>query len=77
MTAVDLPPTLPFDEALAMIERDHAEGAEEVTMSRARARALYYAVWDATHNIPPREHTPEDLHRLQLAMSDLGRVGWP
>lgn len=73
--SVDLPPLLPMDDALAMIDEDHREGGEEIHLTRAGARALYYAVWDTVHGTS-REHTPEDLHRLQLALSNLGRVGW-
>lgn len=70
-----LPPLLPLDDALTMLERDREEGREMVSLTRPMARALYYAVWDATRGTP-REHTPEDLHRLQLILSELGRVGW-
>jgi hypothetical protein len=75
--SVDLPPLLPLDEADAMIRADHAEGGEKVHLTRAEARAIYYAIWDATHGLEPREHTLEDLNRLQLAQSEIGRVGWP
>lgn len=66
-----------IDELDAQIQADHAEGKEKVTLTRASARAVYYAVFDVLHALESREHEPHDLARLGRVLSQMSRVGWP
>ena len=68
---------LTIDEMDAQINEDHAEGKEKITLTRASARAIYYAVFDVLHALEPREHDPHDLARLGRVLSQVSHLGWP
>jgi hypothetical protein len=58
------------------LERDIAEGFAALKFTRATARALYYVAFDAA-NGRTREHEPDDIDRLRIALARLGDAGWP
>lgn len=64
-------------EVMQQIDADHREGRESVVLTRAMARALYFALWDTLYEPKPRDHEQADLERLQRLMSTAGSVGWP
>lgn len=68
---------LTLDECDVQIKADHAEGKEKITLTRASARALYYALWDTLYAESPREHESHDIARLERMHSRLSSIGWP
>jgi hypothetical protein len=66
-----------LDDIDAQIQVDHREGKEQIAMTRATARALYYALYDTLYRVAGREHDPHDVLRLGRAMTRFASIGWP
>jgi hypothetical protein len=59
------------------IEADHAEGLEQMGVTRATARALYFALYDLLIAGEQRHHAEADLERLERLFTHVALVGWP
>jgi hypothetical protein len=59
------------------IAEDHCEGKDKLVITRATARALYYALYDTVHAGRVRAHEKDDLERLERLISRVANIGWP
>jgi hypothetical protein len=66
-----------IDETDEQIGKDHAEGKATVSMTRATARALYFALYDTLNVTAGRDHEPHDVLRMERVMHRFADVGWP
>jgi len=69
--------TPPLEETSAAINADHVEGREQITVTRATARALYFALFDTLNVVAGREYEPQDALRLERALTTFAGIGWP
>lgn len=64
-------------ETDARITEDHREGRAIINITRASARAVYYALFDTLHAGVIREHEEPDLERLGCVLQRVADIGWP
>lgn len=66
-----------YVETDAQITEDHREGKDKLVITRASARAVYYALFDTLHAEKAREHEEPDIERLERVLKRMGDIGWP
>lgn len=62
-----------LEQMLARVRREHAEGREDVSLTRAEARAIYSLAFAGTQ----RGEDCDGKDRLHSIVVKMGPIGWP